>query len=239
MVEQQVGRPVGDKIEWLGCNDLHIRFIPPIIGPQSYVQKAGLGNIVVSLFAAVHKSTYQRQQHFAKSGAIVSMQRLRRPETDKWPYAACSTGAYKGLLKQKIPCWEATGPARDLFTTKIAHRIKYFLHCSLPESNSFMTFTLFMVGKVCQKTKPTIMVVPDDKPRRKETFERIKDSKLLADYPGYELGHCKVDAEYEDLRQLGTGDNINPPIHPNDEDQQFQPVRACAGALFCKTKGEF
>ncbi|KAK8085471.1 hypothetical protein PG997_006742 [Apiospora hydei] len=153
------------------------------------------------------------------------MQRLRRSETGKWPYAANSTGTYRGLLKQKYHCWFATGPARDLFTTEIFGKLNHMLGNTLPESNSHMTLTLFMIGKVPQKTNPTIMVVSDDKPRRKEAFEKAKASRILADYPGFELGHCDVAAEHEDLRQLGTWDI--PPIDLKN-DEQPEEVFACA-----------
>ena len=82
------------------------------------------------------------------------------------------------------------------------------------------------------------MVVSDDKPRRKEAFGTIKDSKILTYYPGFALGHCKVADEYRDLCQLGTGDNTNPPTHAHDG-QPMQPERACAGAVFCTTRGDF
>ncbi|KAK7943815.1 uncharacterized protein PG986_012928 [Apiospora aurea] len=153
------------------------------------------------------------------------MQRYRRPDTSKWPYAADSTGVYRGLLKQKYPYWVATGPARDLFTTEIYGSLNSMLRNSLPESNSIMSLTLFMIGKAPLKTNPTIMVVSDDKPRRKEAFEKIKASRILADYPGFELGHCDFAAEHEDLRQLGTGD-----IPPLDFSTDAQPetIFACA-----------
>ncbi|KAK6843915.1 hypothetical protein PG987_004775 [Apiospora arundinis] len=114
------------------------------------------------------------------------------------------------------------GPARDLFTAEIADTIRGFLRNSLQESNSFVTFTLFMVGKVPQKTKPTIMVVSDDKPRRKEAYDKIKESKILANYPGFEIGHCSVAAEHEDLCQLGTEDDESGRTGPYSEQNDHQ-----------------
>ncbi|KAI0404884.1 hypothetical protein F4802DRAFT_215421 [Xylaria palmicola] len=131
-----------------------------------------------------------------------TMPNLLRAQT--YPYASSSTGAYRGLLVRKYPCWDARGPARDLFTTVIARKIKTCLEQCLPESNSFVGFSLFMVGKLPEKTKPTIMIVSDDKPRRKAAFRVIKSGNILTTYPGFELGHCAVAAEFEDLRQLGS-----------------------------------
>ncbi|KAI8624666.1 hypothetical protein F5Y19DRAFT_480411 [Xylariaceae sp. FL1651] len=131
------------------------------------------------------------------------MQKLFRPQT--FPYAASSTGAFRGLLMRKYPCWDARGPARDLFATEIAGKIKACLEQWLPESDSFIGFSLFMVGKVPEKTKPTIMIVSDDKPRRKEAFQIVKTRTLNHErYLGFEVGHCSVAAEFEDLRQLGS-----------------------------------
>jgi hypothetical protein len=62
-----------------------------------------------------------------------------------------------------------------------------------------------MVGKVPDKTKPTIMIVSDDKRRRKEAFQIVQSRNLLAMFPGFELGHCSVAAEFDDLRLLGSG----------------------------------
>ncbi|KAI0538232.1 hypothetical protein GGR58DRAFT_468782 [Xylaria digitata] len=129
------------------------------------------------------------------------MQNLLRPQT--YPYAGSSTGPYRGLLVRKYPCWDARGPARTIFTNEIAGKIKDCLEQCLPESNSFVGFSLFMVGKLPEKTKPTIMIVSDDKARRKAAFQIVKARNIFREYPGFELGHCSVAAEFQDLRQLG------------------------------------
>ncbi|TGJ81049.1 hypothetical protein E0Z10_g7722 [Xylaria hypoxylon] len=126
---------------------------------------------------------------------------LLRSQT--YPYASSSTGPYRGLLVRKYPCWDARGPVRETFTNEIAGKIKNCLEQCLPESNSFVGFSLFMVGKLPEKTKPTIMIVSDDKTRRKAAFQIVKAKHILKIYPGFELGHCSVAAEFEDLRQLG------------------------------------
>ncbi|KAJ8120408.1 hypothetical protein O1611_g10374 [Lasiodiplodia mahajangana] len=131
-----------------------------------------------------------------------TMPKILRPQT--YPYANSSTGPYRGLLVRKYPCWEAQGPVRDVFTKEIARKIKTCLEQCLPESNSFIGFSLFMVGKLPEKTKPTIMIVSDDKPRRRAAFQLVKSKNILVTYPGFELGHCSVAAEFEDLRRLGS-----------------------------------
>ncbi|KAI1755775.1 hypothetical protein F4782DRAFT_486943 [Xylaria castorea] len=135
------------------------------------------------------------------------MQIFTRANTGLWPYAASSTRPYRGLLAQKYPCWDAHGPAREVFFTEIAGKIKNCLEHCLPESDSFIGYSLFMVGKSPEKTKPYVMMVSDDKQRRKAAFKLIKSQKFMAKHLGFELGHCAVAAEFEDLQQLGEGHN--------------------------------
>ncbi|KAI0523807.1 hypothetical protein F5B22DRAFT_417922 [Xylaria bambusicola] len=144
------------------------------------------------------------------------MQSLLRPQT--YPYASSSTGPYRGLLVRKYPCWDAQGSVRDTFTNEIAGKIKECLEQCLPESNSFVGFSLFMVGKVPEKTKPTIMIVSDDKVRRKAAFQMVKTKKILSKYPGFELGHCSVAAEFKDLKPLGTDTSPSASILESTED---------------------
>ncbi|KAI0818171.1 hypothetical protein GGR55DRAFT_685571 [Xylaria sp. FL0064] len=126
------------------------------------------------------------------------------PRSQRYPYAEASTGDYREDLGRKYPCWNAEGPVRDMFTDRIAGEIKNCLEQCLPESTSFVGFSLFMVGKQSGKTKPTIMIVSDDKGRRKAAFQMVKAKNILAMYPGFELGHCDIAAEFKDLVQLGT-----------------------------------
>ncbi|KAJ4152278.1 hypothetical protein NW754_004073 [Fusarium falciforme] len=50
------------------------------------------------------------------------------------------------------------------------------------------------------------MFVSEDKKARKEAFNMIKDSKLMEKYPGFELGHIPLTAEFENLEFLAAGD---------------------------------
>ncbi|KAI1369408.1 hypothetical protein F5Y08DRAFT_334819 [Xylaria arbuscula] len=149
------------------------------------------------------------------------MQNLLRPQT--YPYAGSSVGPYRGLLVQKYPCWDAQGPARDKFENEIVAKIKECLEQCLPESNSFVGFSLFMVGKAAEKTKPTIMIVTDDKSRRKEAFKMVKSKDILSSYPGFELGHCSVAAEFEDLQRLGRNTKPSASLPKSTEDSDHVP----------------
>ncbi|KAJ4180532.1 hypothetical protein NW755_011629 [Fusarium falciforme] len=50
------------------------------------------------------------------------------------------------------------------------------------------------------------MFVSEDKKARKEAFKMIKDSKIMEKYPGFELGHIPLTAEFENLEFLAAGD---------------------------------
>ncbi|KAI1326203.1 hypothetical protein F5Y16DRAFT_421961 [Xylariaceae sp. FL0255] len=138
-----------------------------------------------------------------------------------YPYAL-SAGSYRGMLVGKYHSWHAEGQARNLFTNEISGKIKICFEQCLPESHSFVGFSLFMVGKVPEKTKPIITIVSDDKIRRKEAFQLVKSKNILGTYPGFELGHCSVAAEFEGLRQLGICDNFSTPTnHTIPSSHQF------------------
>ncbi|KAI1199801.1 hypothetical protein F5X97DRAFT_295454 [Nemania serpens] len=120
----------------------------------------------------------------------------------RWPFAATSTGRYRGRLEGKLECWDANGPARVVFNTELNLKIKDYIVNNLPESGTFIGFSLFMVGRSQLRTSPTVLLVSDDKPGRKAAFEAIKSSGLLEQYPGFHVAHCRLAAEFEDLQPM-------------------------------------
>ncbi|KAI0551880.1 hypothetical protein F4679DRAFT_581944 [Xylaria curta] len=120
----------------------------------------------------------------------------------RWPYAAESTGRYLGRLEGKLECWDANGSARAIFNNKLDTKIKDYIVNNLPESSSFIGFSLFMVRRSRLRTSPTVLLVSDDKPRRKAAFEAIKSSGILEQYPGFQVAHCRLTAKFEDLQQM-------------------------------------
>ncbi|KAI1111586.1 hypothetical protein F5Y14DRAFT_424567 [Nemania sp. NC0429] len=120
----------------------------------------------------------------------------------RWPFAATSTGRYRGRLEGKLECWDANGPARVVFNDELNLKIKDYIVTNLPESGTFIGFSLFMVGRTQLRTSPTVLLVSDDKPRRKAAFEAIKSSGILEQYPGFHVAHCRLAAEFEDLQPM-------------------------------------
>ncbi|KAI1325578.1 hypothetical protein F5Y16DRAFT_261179 [Xylariaceae sp. FL0255] len=129
------------------------------------------------------------------------MDSFQRPRI--FPYT--TKGVYRGLLTSKYPCWEADGLAREIFTKDIVVQFKVCLGGCLPGSQSFIGFSLFIVGKTPERARPMDLIVSDDKPPRKEAFNILKKQKLVQTFPGFELGHCSVKAAFKDFRPLGKG----------------------------------
>ncbi|KAG7293476.1 hypothetical protein NEMBOFW57_003527 [Staphylotrichum longicolle] len=134
----------------------------------------------------------------------------RKPKS--WPYAANSTGRPRGPLSPgskigRVQVFEALGDARRIFTESLSQAIVTYLNDNsdkLQDSASFVDLSLFMMGKSPDRTKPTVMFVSDDKQVRKEAFRMIKESGILVDYPGFELGEMPLKAEFENLQPLGS-----------------------------------
>ncbi|KAK1832314.1 hypothetical protein QBC39DRAFT_257107, partial [Podospora conica] len=141
-----------------------------------------------------------------------------RPGTEPRPYAANSTGRLRGTLRlgtqvRRVQVYEAVGEARAI-SADLNRAIRDYLRDNLQDSASFVVFSLFMVGKSPDRTKPIVMLVSDDKRVRTEAFRMIKeDSAIMEDFPGFALGHMALSAEYENLRPLGSPANpttVNP-----------------------------
>lgn len=128
-----------------------------------------------------------------------------------WPYATNSTGRLRGSLSigpLSIPVlvFEAIGEAREIFAQKLSGLIIDYLHENIEqESASPIDLSLFMMGRSSDRTKPVVMLVSSDKAARVEAYRAIKDSDILKDFPGFDVGHMDLRAEYENFQPLGGG----------------------------------
>lgn len=135
----------------------------------------------------------------------------RRPE--RRPYAANSTGRYRGSTRVKgirASFYEAIGPARREFDEKIKEAIVSHINDNsdkLQCATSHLVLSLFMVGHSEDRTKPVVMFVSEDKAVRREAFHLIKDSGIMRDFRGFTLGEMSLKAEFEDLQSLGSEPN--------------------------------
>lgn len=137
---------------------------------------------------------------------------LRYGRRTPWPYAQGSpqdsVGALRGIYRPPLALlgatyyWEAKGEARKVFDSDLRATVVDFLkkHSDkAQESGSYMSVALFIVGRRPEQAKPTVMLVSDDKAARKEAFQLIRDSDILAQYPGFEIDHT----DFEKLMALG------------------------------------
>ncbi|KAI8234544.1 hypothetical protein K4K57_009360 [Colletotrichum sp. SAR 10_99] len=83
-----------------------------------------------------------------------------------------------------------------------------------------------MIGKQPSRTKPTILFVSDDKATRKEALNLIKrQSMIMEDHQGFELGHIPLKAEFEGLKQMADGSDSSicwpqdVPFHQYEDDE--------------------
>lgn len=129
-----------------------------------------------------------------------------------WPYARGSpqdsVGKFRGTLRTSLAlmsaiyCWEAKDEARKVFDSGHRAAVVDFLkkHSDkAQESGSYLFVGMLIVGRRPEQAKPTVMFVPDDKAARKEAFHFIKGSGVMAQYPGFEIGHT----DFEKLMALG------------------------------------
>ncbi|KAK4448502.1 hypothetical protein QBC34DRAFT_406784 [Podospora aff. communis PSN243] len=133
---------------------------------------------------------------------------LRKPKT--WPYATGSTGRLRGSLPLgalglRVQVYEAVGEARKSFID-LSKDIVNYLDANASEarrSGSYVGLSLFMVGRSPERTKPMVMIVSEDKNARLEAFRLVKKSGIHTKYPGFEIGHMPLKAEFENLQPLG------------------------------------
>jgi hypothetical protein len=73
----------------------------------------------------------------------------------------------------------------------------------LSESGDHVDMSLFMMGKVKERSKPMIMIVSNDKTVRTQVVKLIRGSGIMKDYAGFGVSHMDLRAEFECLQPLG------------------------------------
>ncbi|KAF4463114.1 nicotinamide N-methyltransferase [Fusarium albosuccineum] len=115
-----------------------------------------------------------------------------------------------GLLG-RVQCWEAVGDARREFTEQLKDDIVKFLeqdNDTVQDPGNIIYLSLFMLGRSTTQAKPTVMFVSENKKARKEAFNMVKSSKIIEMYPGFELGHIPLTAEFENLKFLAGEESL-------------------------------
>lgn len=116
-----------------------------------------------------------------------------------WPEPKLSVGREIGYLGGGSElCWEAIGPAREAFR-KLCPQIKQYLEIGVEPMSSWVTWSMYMVGKTAEVSNPTILFCCEVTAHRKSVRNVIKESGILDKYPGIKTGHAKRPPDFNQL----------------------------------------
>jgi len=93
-------------------------------------------------------------------------------------------------------CWDAIGPAGELSRGSLFKEIKRLLesrHEHLNEGESVpraILFEVYMIGRNESLARPTILFCCERKPPRQRAVKLVRESLVLVEYPGVQLGDC-------------------------------------------------
>jgi hypothetical protein len=109
------------------------------------------------------------------------------PRKPKWENPEESTGDFIGCINDgRFGCWEAKGRARAVFVS-LSPKIHEFLdQCSTPSSGE-VHWSMYMIGRSKATVSPQLVICSTDSNTRKDIRKRIRDSGIMAKYPGIGL----------------------------------------------------
>ncbi|KAK0611819.1 hypothetical protein B0T14DRAFT_489074 [Immersiella caudata] len=151
-------------------------------------------------------ATFRGPDHLPQSTGVTDFLTGHWPEkgsTASWPNPHLSIGRFVCKVG-RISCWEAQGPARNVFN-EIAPKIKSYLERSVEPISSRVTWSIFMFGKAEKSANPTIVFCCDVAAHRKDVRKVIVESGLLDGYRGLKTGHMPKPPGFEQLVPLASG----------------------------------
>ncbi|KAB5513459.1 hypothetical protein GE09DRAFT_1196349, partial [Coniochaeta sp. 2T2.1] len=116
-----------------------------------------------------------------------TLSQLRRPT---WPDPEESVGKEFGEIpKTKLSYWQATGPALAAYQNLLPEILKVLAEKQgrIPNSD-FVWFSLYMVGPCATTAIPYIMFASEQRALRRKAMNYIRNSKILQEYPGMQVG---------------------------------------------------
>jgi hypothetical protein len=131
--------------------------------------------------------------------------RFRKPKFG-WSDPKKSIGKFRGIKSGKLNCWEAEGPAKELFE-QIKPHIKELLEsaCGPVPSSSFIHFDIFMFGETQASACPYIMFSCKHREPRINAVTAMRKSNILDHCPaGIHFGHWDYPPHLKDLRFLAS-----------------------------------
>ncbi|PQE14130.1 PNG1- with de-N-glycosylation function (N-glycanase) protein [Rutstroemia sp. NJR-2017a BVV2] len=94
-------------------------------------------------------------------------------------------------------CWEAIGPAREVFK-QISEEIKIYLEKnSEPVPYPGVTWTIYMIGRSMDTARPTLLFCFKISKVRKQIRDQIKQSGILNSYPGVRIGDADRPPDFD------------------------------------------
>ena len=132
----------------------------------------------------------------ASSGEEPLAHRLRRLKVafqarGQWQDSEYSTGEFVQSM-DFMDIWEAKGPARtqyEVLSQEILVHVQRF--CESTSRN--VVWSLYMIGTKKEKSTPTIVFSSNDKKSRRQLRQSVKESGLLAKWPGFITMDCNRD----------------------------------------------
>lgn len=130
---------------------------------------------------------------------VDSITKLIQPP-NVWPHPELSTGEFITKVGSKC-CWQAIGKARHDFEILAASIREYLVKNSEPLPH-IVTWSVYMIGKTKQSSKPTVVFCCEVSAPRVQIKRLIKESGLMKQFKGIELGHMPRPPDFDQLVPL-------------------------------------
>ncbi|CAI7585931.1 unnamed protein product [Penicillium glandicola] len=143
----------------------------------------------------------------------------------RWPDPERSIGKLRGMKKGKFNCWEAEGPAKDIFE-QVKPSITELLEsaCVPVPSSSFVMFDIFMIGETRETALPHIMFSCKRRESRKIALDAMKKSNILDQCPpGIHLGDWDYPPHIKNLQFLASTSRCKAPGMYTSQESQLIP----------------
>jgi hypothetical protein len=118
-------------------------------------------------------------------------------QKSEWPDPHLSIGTKCNRMGSN-ECWEATGPAQELFA-QISQSVGDLLNARVddieegePVAGHILTFGMYMIGKGPRTARPTLIFTCQRPKPRRRAIKFIKESEILKNYPKIALAESAV-----------------------------------------------
>ena len=111
-----------------------------------------------------------------------------RRDRSQWENPKSSIGDWRGPVQNgKYTCWNAVGPVRETWNSRLGPEIKNFIRDSC-KYGPLLIVEIYMIGRTEDSAVPRILICSTDPVARKEVRRAILKSGILNEYPLIGLG---------------------------------------------------